>query len=135
MDDPQITNPFPPPKIPGSSGYAGFTILLFLFLGSLFYVLAQYAHLMLGEWSLLKAFAIAIPMIAIEYQFVLRGTHAAREEGYSPINTLLLVMIFNFINLYTFGRVALGDSAELKDLLAFSMILGAFAISYRPLNS
>lgn len=125
-------NPFSDPKKPS---FGAFYILLFLFLGSIFYVFAQYGHLILGEWSIMKAFMVALPMVFIEYQFVLRGTHAAREEGYSAINTLLLVMIFNFINVYAFGKIALGDSIEWKDLISFTMVLGAFALSYKPMTT
>jgi hypothetical protein len=54
-------------------------IILLIYLGTIFYVIASYYHLKLKNWTLLKSLMIAIPMVMCEYQFSLRGNYLAHE--------------------------------------------------------
>jgi uncharacterized protein (DUF486 family) len=108
--------------------------LALLYLGSVFYILAQYGHLLLTDWTISKAMIIALPLVLIEYVFVLNGTHSAKISGENPLNILLLVMCFNFVNIYIFGKIAFGDKTTGKDFLAFGLILLASALTYKPIE-
>jgi uncharacterized protein (DUF486 family) len=109
--------------------------LAFLYAGSVFYVLAQYGHLLLANWTIWKAMSIAIPLVCIEYLFVLNGTHGASTAGESAMNIILLVMCFNFVNIYLYGRLVLKQESDIKDLLAFILVLIASALTYKPIET
>ncbi len=108
---------------------------ILLYLGSVFYILAQYGHLLLTDWTITKAMLIALPLVLIEYMFVLNGTHSAKISGENPLNILLLVMCFNFVNIYIFGKIAFGDKTTGKDIIAFFLILLASALTYKPIET
>jgi hypothetical protein len=108
--------------------------LLFMFIGSMLYVIGSYAHLSLAPWTFWKAYVIAMPLVAIEYQFSLRGNKWANESGISPINVLLITLCFYFISMYALNKLYLHGKVESKDFAAFLCILTAFAISFRDIK-
>lgn len=105
--------------------------LLFMFIGSLFYVIGSYAHLNLANWTFLKAYLIAMPLVALEYQFSLRGNKWAHDAGISPMNVLLITLCFYFIAMFILKKVWLHGDVEALDIGAFILIMSAFAISFR----
>jgi hypothetical protein len=117
-----------------TNAYPFFLILLFITMGSLFYVLAQYYHLTIQDWSVWKGLAIVMPLVFCEYNFVLRAGHMAKESGWSVINIFLMTMCMNFIMLYGFNKIAIGDPIESRDILALGLVGGAFALGYHPME-
>jgi uncharacterized protein (DUF486 family) len=75
-----------------------FTIGL-IYIGSVSYTIAAYYHLVLKRWSFATAFAIALPLILIEYQFSIRGNRAANHLlKMNAVQITLLTMTFYFVN-------------------------------------
>lgn len=109
-----------------------FMIFFFLLMGSLFYVLAQYYHLTLEDWSVWKGLLIVMPLVFLEYNFVLRAGHMAHASGFSVMNIFLTTMCMNFVLLYIFNQIAIGDPVHGTDAIAFGLVAGAFALSYNP---
>ena len=46
---------------------------LFIYIGTIFYVIASYFHLSIKKWNLKQAYLIAIPLVMVEYYFSLNG--------------------------------------------------------------
>jgi uncharacterized protein (DUF486 family) len=107
--------------------------ILCIYMGTVMYTIASYYHLKFEEkeWTFIRAFLIAMPLVVIEYVFSLNGNHLAHTVvGLSPMQILLLTMCFYFINLWILNRVVLRHDAHiLKNLVAFVFILCAFWIS------
>ena len=108
-----------------------FSILLLIYIGTLFYTSAAYLHLKLKHWTFLKAFLIALPLVLLEYQFSLRGNHLANTIlRFSPLQILLVTMCFYFVNLWIINHFILKQEfVWYRDLLAFVLVLAAFMIS------
>ncbi len=102
-----------------------------IYLGSIFFVLAAYFHLSYDNWSLKKALTTALPLVVIEYCFLLPGNHAAKEElSLNPIQILVIMIVFNFINLWLFNFLVTKSIVNYKrELLAFAFIIAAFFTS------
>lgn len=105
-------------------------IYLLIYLGTVFYVTAAYYHLKMEQWSFLKAFAIALPAVIIEYQFSLRGNRLAnRQLGLHPLQVLIVTMCFYFINLWILNHIVLKQKTNLpRDLTAFVLVICAFLL-------
>lgn len=112
-----------------------YLFLLFMFIGSLLYVIGSYAHLAFANWTFIKAYLIALPIVALEYQFSLRGNKWAHESGISPMNVLLITLCFYFIAMFILNKVWLHDEVEALDVGSFILVMSAFAISFRNVLS
>jgi uncharacterized protein (DUF486 family) len=83
-------------------------IIALIFVGSVSYTVAAYYHLKIENWTFLKAFAIALPLILIEYQFSIRGNHHAHETlKMNAVQITLITMAFYFINAWILNKVVL----------------------------
>jgi drug/metabolite transporter (DMT)-like permease len=115
--------------------------IAFIYLGTCFYVLAAYLHLSLGDkWTFFKAFAIALPLVMIEYQFSLRGNHAAfAHHHFSAVQILLFTLVFYFVNTWILDAVILRSRREpswwWKDVACFLLIAAAFYLNSRRSSS
>ena len=106
-------------------------IILLIYIGTVFYTLAAYLHLRLGNnWTFLKALVIALPLVFLEYQFSLRGNHAAVTKlKLNAIQVLLITLCFYFINLWLLNYFVLRTKTLWwRELLCFGLILLAFAL-------
>jgi hypothetical protein len=118
-----------PPMNPFKS--KAFTFLA-IYIGTIFYITASYLHLRLGDsWTFLAAFAIAIPLVLIEYNFSLRGNRAAAAiHGLTALQILSVTLCFYFVNLYILNAFVLHHPLVLwRDVGAFLLIIVAFWIS------
>lgn len=108
-------------------------ILGLIFLGSISYTIAAYYHLKLENWSFLTAFAIALPLILIEYQFSIRGNHAAKHIlKLNAVQITLLTMTFYFINAWVLNYFFLKQPIVWwREILAFMCIILAFLLTTR----
>lgn len=106
-------------------------IIGLIFVGSMSYTLASYYHLKLKKWSFLAALAIALPFILIEYQFSIRGNHAARDIlNLNAVQITLITMIFYFINSWILNHFILKQKVIWwREGVAFVLILIAFVLS------
>jgi hypothetical protein len=106
-------------------------ILGLIFIGSVSYTVAAYYHLKLKNWSFLTAFAIALPLILIEYQFSIRGNFAAQHIlKLNAIQITLLTMSFYFINSWILNHFFLKHPVVWwREVLAFICIIMAFILS------
>lgn len=97
------------------------------------YTFASYYHLKFkGEnWTFLKAFLLAMPLVAVEYIFSLNGNHFAHTWlNMSAKNILILTMCFYFINLHLLNTFVLKHTSDpVREITAFILIMFAFAIS------
>jgi branched-subunit amino acid transport protein AzlD len=106
-------------------------VIALIYIGTCFYTLAAYLHLSLGDdWTFLRALAIALPLVFLEYQFSLRGNHAAITQlGFNAIQVLMITLCFYFINLWLLNVFILKHKVLWwRELLCFGLILLAFAI-------
>jgi uncharacterized protein (DUF486 family) len=108
-----------------------FFILGLIFIGSVSYTVAAYYHLKLEGWSFLKAFAIAVPLILIEYQFSIRGNyHAKNVLNMNAVQITLITMSFYFVNAWVLNYFFLKAKVVWwRELLAFACIVLAFALT------
>jgi uncharacterized protein (DUF486 family) len=118
-----------------SKGKASFLdwvfIISLIFLGSISYTLAAYYHLKLHNWSFLTAFAIALPLILIEYQFSMRGNHGAKTIlGLNIVQITLMTMAFYFINSWLLNYFVIKQPVVWwREVLAFLCIALAFILT------
>ena len=107
------------------------TPYILIYIGSIFFVLAAYFHLSFKEWTLKRALITALPLVFIEYCFLLPGNHKAKEELLlNPIQILVIMLVFNFINLWIFNRFVSKSKLNYKrEILAFGFIIAAFLTS------
>jgi len=104
--------------------------LIFMFIGAMMYVIGSYAHLAFAGWTFWKAYLVAMPLVAIEYQFSLRGNKWANEAGIRPINILLITLCFYFVAMYLVNSVYLKAESKSVDVLSFALIAAAFGLSF-----
>lgn len=107
---------------------------LLIFIGTIFYTLAAYYHLTYNKnWTFLKALAIAMPFVLIEYTFSLRGIHHSYKYlNHSTSTILIITIIFCFISMWLFNYFILKNRTNVnlfKEFLAFVLIIIAFYIS------
>ena len=105
-----------------------------IFLGTIFYTIASYYHLSYNKnWTFLKALAIAIPFVLIEYTFSLRGIHHSYKYlNHSTSTILIITIIFCFISMWLFNYFILKNRTNVnlfKEFLAFVLVIIAFYIS------
>ena len=102
-----------------------------IFIGSVSYTIAAYYHLKLTNWSFLTAFAIALPLILIEYQFSIRGNYAAQHVlGLNAIQITLITMSFYFVNVWILNYFFLKQPVVWwREVLAFICVGAAFVLS------
>ena len=103
----------------------------YIYIGTIFYVLASYYHLSIQDWSLKKALILAIPFVCIEYFFSLRGNRQLNEiHNINAIEILLITMCFYFINMWLLNYYVIKNKVNLaKEVLSFILILSAFYLS------
>ncbi len=122
-----------PSVIPAPGGSSYVVIILLLMLGGICYAFAHYSGLLLGDgWTLMKSLAISIPIVIVEYAFVLSATKMAKDNGSSVMQTFLLIMCMNFIGVFGYSKLVINDPVNFKDVLAFGLVAGAFGLSYDP---
>jgi uncharacterized protein (DUF486 family) len=111
-------------------------IIGMIFIGSVSYTIAAYYHLKIKNWSFLMAFAIAIPLILIEYQFSIRGNHAAKDIlNLNAIQITLITMAFYFVNSWVINMLFLKQKVIWwRETLAFVCIIAAFLLSTTSRN-
>ena len=109
-----------------------------IYIGTWFYTLAAYLHLKLGEsWTFSKAYMLALPLVAIEYLFSLRGNHAANAfHGLNPLQILAITLCFYFINLWILNKFVLKNPVIWwREILCFALIMCAFFITTTSLRA
>ena len=108
-------------------------IIGLIYIGSVSYTIAAYYHLKIKNWSFALAFALAVPLILIEYQFSIRGNRAASHVlQLNAVQITTLTMTFYFINSWLLNYFFLKQPVVWwRELLAFVFVLLAFALSTR----
>lgn len=106
-------------------------IIGMIFVGSISYTIAAYYHLKLKNWSFLMAFAIALPLILIEYQFSIRGNFAAKDIlNMNAVQITLITMVFYFVNSWVLNIFFLKNAVVWwREVIAFMFIVAAFLIT------
>jgi len=107
-----------------------FIYIVFVYIATVCYVVAAYYHLMMKHnWSFLRAFMIAIPLVTIEYFFSLHGNHYLHNEiKMVPMDILIITMCFYFINLWLLNYFVLKNKIQnvYKEIFCFGLIICAF---------
>jgi uncharacterized protein (DUF486 family) len=114
------------------TGFVSLVPILFIFIGSVSYTVAAYYHLSLTNWTFPKAFAIALPLILIEYQFSIRGNHYANTMlKMNAVQITLLTMSFYFVNAWVLNYFFLRKHAVVwwREITAFILIVVAMGLS------
>jgi hypothetical protein len=103
----------------------------YIYLGTIFYTLASYYHLSFKEWSLKRAFTLALPFVSIEYFFSLQGNKYLHDyAGKNSIEILLITMCFYFVNNWLLNYFVIKNEIIIwKELASFMLIIGAFLLS------
>ena len=106
-------------------------ILGLIYLGTIFYTLAAYYHLKLKDWSFIKAFSLAIPLVMIEYTFSLRGNRQANTIlGMNALQILIITITFYFINAWLLNYFILKNKVNYqREIISFILVISAFYIS------
>lgn len=100
-----------------------------IYLASWCYVIASYYHLRLRDWSFLKAMAIALPAVVVEYSLSLNGNKLA-SASMNPVQILTLTVGFYVLNIILLNVLVLkGEFHPVRDLIAVVLIFGAILIS------
>lgn len=105
--------------------------IIYIYIGTVFYTLASYYHLSLKDWTLKKAFTIAIPIVLIEYFFSLQANRKLNEVfKLSPVSIVLITMCFYFINAWILNLFIIKNHIVVwREILSFALIFGAFYIT------
>jgi uncharacterized protein (DUF486 family) len=106
-------------------------IIGLIFIGSVSYTIAAFYHLKFKSWSFLSAFALALPLILIEYQFSIRGNFAAKDVlKLNAIQITLLTMTFYFVNAWVLNYFFLKQPVVWwREVIAFVCIILAFVFT------
>ena len=100
-----------------------------IYLASWCYVIAAFYHLKLQNWTFLKAMAIAVPAVLVEYTLSLNGNRLA-NISMSPVQILILTVGFYVLNIILLNLFVLkGQFSPARDLLAVSLVFAAIVIS------
>lgn len=106
---------------------------LLVYFGTVCYVIAAYYHLTLNKnWTFLKAFMIAIPIVMIEYCFALNGNYYLHSElKLSAMDILIMTICFYFINLWLLNYFVIKNKVKsvYKELFCFILIISAFLLT------
>ena len=102
--------------------------ILFIYIGSIFYIVAAFYHLSIRDWTFLTAAAIAVPILILEYTFSLRGNRFANKY-LSATKILILTMIFYLINLTILDTVILQNGVSYRDIISLFLIIAAVYVS------
>ena len=102
--------------------------IFLIYIGSVFYVLAAFYHLSIKNWTIITAFAIAIPILVLEYSFSLRGNWYANEY-LSATKILILTMIFYLVNLTILDSIILKNGVSFRDIVALLLVISAVYVS------
>jgi len=86
--------------------------ILFLYIASVFYIIASFYHLSLGiKWTFVKAFVISIIFVLLEYVFGIPGNKWA-NEFLSVFDIMILIIVFDLINLYILNFFVLKNKIQ-----------------------
>jgi uncharacterized protein (DUF486 family) len=111
--------------------YEKIKILSLIYIGTIFYTLAAYYHLKLKDWTFIKAFSLAIPLVIIEYSFSLKGNRQANQIlNMNTIQILIITMTFYFINAWLLNYFILKNPVNFwREIISFILIISAFYIT------
>ena len=112
--------------------------VLLIYVGTLFYSLASFYHLKFkgDEWTFFKAFAIAMPLVAMEYTFSLHGNYFAHANlGMTSMQILIMTICFYFVNVWLLNILILKHRVNYRQLIAFALVVAAFLVSNLSLGS
>lgn len=102
---------------------------IFIYAASWCYVLAQYYHLSLSNWTFIKAMLIALPLVIIEYSFSLHGNKLA-NANITPFQILLITIGFYVLNIIILNIfVFKAGFNPVRDTLAVLLLVAAIALS------
>lgn len=107
------------------------TPYILIYIGTIFYTLAAYYHLSFKTWTLQKAMLTAIPLVLVEYIFLLTGNKKALDElKLNPIQILIITITFYFINIWLLNYFIIKKEINIKrEIVAFVLIASGFLIS------
>lgn len=108
-----------------------YSIYLYIYIGTVFYVLASYFHLLQDNWSFQKALFTALPFVLIEYMFSLRGNYYAYTQlELNPIQILIVTLVFYFINMWIFNLfITKKKINKLREVTSFILVISSFLVS------
>lgn len=112
--------------------YRSLLPVLLIYVGTLFYTIASFYHLKFHgeEWTFFKAFAIAMPLVALEYTCSLHGNYMAHSFlGMSSMQILILTICFYFVNLWMLNIVVLKHRVDIRQVIAFILVVLALGVS------
>jgi hypothetical protein len=105
--------------------------ILLIYIGTCFYTTASFYHLKLKDWSFWKGYAIAIPLVCIEYVFNIWGNKYANLNGLNVVQIMMLIIAFYMINIWIINVFVLKQKTIVlwRELLALVLLLSAIVIS------
>ena len=100
-----------------------------IYIGAIFYALAAYYHLHMKNWTFSKAYALALPLVLVEYIFLLYGNHAAHAY-FNPMQIMIITIVFYLINIWLMNVFIFKQKITLwREAIAFAFIVAALLIS------
>jgi hypothetical protein len=108
----------------------GLWALLLVYLGAVFYSMAAFYHLALPKWTFLRAFMIAVPLILIEYHFMIRGNHMVYDVlQWNATQVAFVTLIFYFINTWILNKFVFKRKfVWWRETLALGLLAAAFGV-------
>lgn len=105
--------------------------ILLIYIGTCFYTTASFYHLKLQNWSFWKGYAIAIPLVCIEYIFNIWGNKYANLNGLNVVQIMMLIIAFYMINIWIINVFVLKQNTVVlwRELLALLLLISAIVIS------
>lgn len=95
------------------------------------YTIAAYAHLKMNKWTFVKAFLLAMPLVALEYVFSLNGNRLCHEQmRLNALQILVVTFCFYFLNLWVLNVVYLKHVVVWwREVGAFLLVVCAFFLT------
>jgi len=110
--------------------------ILFLYIASVFYIIASFYHLSLGvKWTFIRAFLISLTFVILEYLFGIPGNQWA-NQFISVFDLMILIIVFDLINLFILNFFVLKNEMQpLKHGLCLVMLGVVMMLSADVINN
>jgi len=118
----------------GESTTAGKALAVALiYAGTCFYTAASFYHLKLKHWTFWRGYALAIPLVCVEYVFNIWGNKLATLHGLNVVQIMMLIISFYMVNIWVLNVFVLKQRqtqvVAWREALALALLVGAIAVS------
>ena len=104
--------------------------IVILYIGTCFYTTASFYHLRLNHWNFWSGYAMAIPLVCIEYIFNIWGTKRANMNGLNVVQIMIMIIAFYMLNIWLMNVFVLRQTVVAwREAMAMILLCGSVAVS------